>query len=236
MKFNFLDLFPDTPKIHIADIGASPIEGDPVYQPVLDQGGYRLTGFEPNPAMFEELKKSPHPQKTFLPYALGDGRDATLNICAAPGMSSILEPNEELLANFHGFSEWGKVIDRKPMKTHRLDDLVEVRDIDFMKLDIQGSELSVLQNAIEKLKSVQVIHIETLFIPFYKNQPLFGDLDVFLRKAGFLFHKFGPMASRVIKPLLIDNDIYRGSSQVLWSDAVYVRPFTDFARFEPVKL
>jgi len=228
MRFPFRDLFPGTPEIHIVDVGASPIEGDPIYQPILNQGGFRLTGFEPSPAMYEELLKNPHPGMTFLPYALGDGKDAVLNICSAPGMTSIFEPDLEFLAHFHGFEEWSRVVAREPLKTRRMDDIDEVQAIDFMKLDVQGSELVILENAVEKLKHALVIHVETLFVPFYKNQPLFGDLDVFLRKAGFMFHKFGPLVSRVIKPLILDNDMYKGLSQQLWSDAVYVRPFNGF--------
>jgi FkbM family methyltransferase len=228
MRFPFLELFPDTPEIHIVDVGASPIEGAPVYQSMLDQGGFRLTGFEPNPAMYDALLKDPHPGMTFLPYALGDGSEAVLNICAAPGMTSIFEPDMDFLAHFHGFTEWSQVVAREPLKTRRLDEIDEVQAIDFMKLDVQGSELVILENAAEKLKHTLVIHVETLFVPFYKNQPLFGDLDVFLREAGFMFHKFGPLVSRVIKPLLLDNDMYKGLSQQLWSDAVYVRPLTAF--------
>ena len=32
----------------------------------------------------------------------------------------------------------------------------------------------------------------------------------------------------MFKPILAHNDIYAGLSQVLWSDAVYVRKFTEF--------
>lgn len=226
--FQFCELFDDIPSIHIVDIGASPIEGPPIYQPILDQGGYRLTGFEPNPHMYAELMKQPHPKMIFLPYAVGDGQESVLNICVAPGMSSLLAPDLELLSHFHGFGEWGQVIERQPLTTHRLDDLDEVQGIDFLKLDVQGSELDILENAVEKLKSTLVIHVETLFIPFYKEQALFGEIDLFLRKAGFLLHRFGPMVSRVFKPLIMNDNIYDGLSQVLWSDAVYTKSFTGF--------
>ena len=234
--FEFRELFNDIPNIHIVDVGASPIEGTPVYQSVLGQGGYRLTCFEPNPSMFEELIKVLDPKMTCLPYALGNGQDGILNICAAPGMTSLFEPDLKLLEHFHGFGDWGKVINRIPIATHRLDDLKEVQDIDFIKLDVQGSELSIIENAQEQLRKTLVVHVETLFLPFYKNQPLFGDIDVAMRKAGFLFHKFGPLVSRVFKPLVKNNDIYAGLSQVHWSDAVYVRSFMDFESLAPGEL
>ncbi len=234
--FPLRDLFKDIPDVHIVDVGASPIEGQPVYQPILNQGGYRLTGFEPNPAMYQQLVSKPHPKWTFYPFAVGDGSVAELKICSAPGMTSLLEPDLELLKHFHQFAEWGRVIERQPLTTRRLDDIAELKDIDFLKLDVQGSELAVLQNATEKLRQVLVIHVETLFVPFYKNQPLFGDIDLCLRKAGFMFHRFGPMASRVFQPVLVNNDIYAGLSQVLWSDAVYVKSFMQFGQLSPAEL
>ncbi len=234
--FNFTDVFEDVPEIHIVDVGASPIDGDPIYKPVLAQGGYRLTCFEPNPAMFEELTKQIDPKMTCLPFAIGDGTQGTLNICVSPGMNSLFEPDLELLELFHGFGEWGKVVSQLPLVTHRLDDLKEVQNIDFIKLDVQGSELAILENATEQLKHILVVHVETLFIPHYKNQPLFGEIDLALRKAGFLFHKFGPLVSRIFKPLLLSNDIYAGLSQVHWTDAVYVRSFMDFKTLQPSEL
>lgn len=116
------------------------------------------------------------------------------------------------------------------MTTRRLDDLVEVGAIDYLKLDVQGSELSVLRGAPCKLASTLVVETEAQFVPFYKHQPLFAEVDQELRGAGFLLHRFGPMVSRVFKPMLIRDNVYAGLSQTLWSDAVYVRRFTDFAK------
>lgn len=230
------EIFKDIQDIHIVDVGASPIDGELVYQPILDQGGYKLTCFEPNPSMFEELSRQLKPNMTCLPYAIGDGQDAVLNICVGAGMNSLYEPYHDLLRLFHGYSEWATVLNRLPVSTHRLDDLDEITDIDFIKLDVQGSELSILENAVEKLKSTLVVHVETLFIPHYKDQPLFGDIDLALRKSGFWFHKFDQMESRIFKPLKRNNDIHAGLSQLHWADAVYVRSFMDFRNLAPQQL
>jgi FkbM family methyltransferase len=186
--------------------------------------------------MFEELTKQINPKMTCLPYAIGDGKNGILNICVSPGMNSLIEPDLELLELFQGYGEWGQVLSQLPVVTHRLDDLKEVHNIDFIKLDVQGSELAILENATEQLKHILVVHVETLFIPHYKNQPLFGEIDLVLRKAGFLFHKFGPLVSRIFKPLLLNNDVYAGLSQVHWADAVYVRSFMDFKELQSPEL
>ena len=72
-----------------------------------------------------------------------------------------------------------------------------------------------------------VIQLEVNFVPFYKDQPLFAELDQELRAQGFYLHRFLPLISRVFKPLILNNDPYAGLSQVLWSDAIYVKKFTD---------
>jgi FkbM family methyltransferase len=205
----FLDIFPDTPDIHIVDVGAADLEGKPIYQPILDRGGYFLTGFEPNPAMFELLHDSSRVK--YYPHALGDGKQHALNLFSYPGMNSFLEPDHNVLDKVLMGDQFGVVIGQLPMDTVRLDDLT-MPDIDFLKIDIQGSELMVLQNAIETLKRTLVIHIEVQFVQFYKEQPLFGDLDCFLRSQGFMFHKF--------------EEIHQTQSQMYWSDAVYVKDFT----------
>ena len=47
-----------------------------------------------------------------------------------------------------------------------------------------------------------------------------------LRQHGFVFHKFEPTVSRTIAPMLVNNDIYAGMSQLLWADAIFVKDFT----------
>ena len=215
------------PTVRIVDIGASPIDGVPPYQPLIDIGDVELIGFEPSPEQFAALQKRTTPGVTFLPYAIGDGTEGELRICRAPGMTSMLEPDFEVLRNFHVLAECAEVTERVPMPTKRLDDVPEVRGADFIKLDVQGSELPILQSARQTLESVTVIQIEVNFVPFYADQPLFAELDQELRAAGFYLHRFLPLISRVFKPLLLNNDPYAGLSQVLWTDAVYVRKFTD---------
>lgn len=63
--------------------------------------------------------------------------------------------------------------------------------IDVLKLDLQGFEIEALRGLGERLAEVRVLLTEVEFAPLYDGQPLFGDVDVFLRRAGFrLFHLY----------------------------------------------
>jgi hypothetical protein len=147
-------------------------------------------------------------------------------MCQAPGMTSLLKPNPDVLNLFHGFPDWSRVVTTEEVDTVKLDDIPETAGIDLLKMDIQGAELMVLRNARKRLKDVLVIQTEVEFLQMYVDQPLFADIELFLRKKGFVFHRFFPLISRTIKPMLVDNNIYAGLSQSLWADAIFVRDFT----------
>ena len=82
---------------------------------------------------------------------------------------------------------------RTRIETQRLDDLAEVDDIDFLKIDIQGGELAVLVHGREKLKNAVVIQTELQFVNLYEGQPSFGEVDQELRAQGFIPHAFAAL-------------------------------------------
>ncbi len=214
-------------KINVVDVGASYIEGEgnAVYKDLLEARNAQVIGFEPNLDVLQDLNKRKGPHEIYLPHAIADGKKHQLNICKAVGMTSILEPNEEILNCFQGFPSWGEIISSQEIETKRLDDIEEIEDMDFLKIDIQGAELLALKNATQKLKKCLVIQSEVEFLPMYKEQPLFGDIFNFLIGQGFLFHNFPLMARRLVVPLARQNDIYAGLNQVFWADAVFIKDF-----------
>lgn len=222
--------------VDIVDIGASPIDGKPVYQNLLSRGQARVIGFEPDPAALRALERSKSATETYLPHAIGDGQTHTLHLCKAPGMSSLLRPSAALLANYHGFSEWSVVTGTRPVQTVRLDDVREVVEIDFLKLDIQGAELMALRHGARQLARCGVVQVEVEFLPMYEDQPLFADVELYLRGLGFAFHKFSSTASPVLKPLQVGNSPAGGLSQLLFADAVFVRDFMGLGLLTAAKL
>jgi FkbM family methyltransferase len=236
MAWSLADLFDNMPMIDVVDIGASPVDGPPPYQSLLERGGVRLVGFEPDETQYRELAARQSPNEEYYPLAIGDGDDATLHVCRAPGMTSLLSPDMDVLSHFAGFPEWGEVVAKRQISTKRLDDVEELTNVDYLKLDVQGSELAILQNATRILQTTLVVHIEVQFVPFYVNQPLFPELDVQLRESGFLLHRFVNLNSRLLRPMMVVGNPYAGMSQILWSDAVYVKRFLDFSQLESNEL
>src|SRR5581483_5358136 len=163
------------------------------------------------------------------------------HIARYPGCSSLYEADPTVIDLFSsiGASVGGNftVSSTAEVKTTRLDDVEGLPAIDFMKLDVQAAELDVLKGATRTLESVLVIETEVEFVPLYKNQPLFGDIQVFLRDRGFLFHKFLDIAGRSFRPLNgPGGNPFAATSQVLWADAIFVRDFSKLDRFSDEQL
>jgi FkbM family methyltransferase len=222
--------------IKVVDIGANPIDGPAPYASLLASGCAEIVGFEPNAEALARLARQKGPRETYLPYAIGDGRQHTLYRCQSEGMTSLLQPNPEVLSLIHGFSVWGQVVRTELVETKRLDDIPETAALDYLKMDIQGAELMVLQHATDRLRHALVVHTEVEFLPMYVGQPLFSDVDQFLRQHGFVLHRFNPLATRAVVPLAVANKPYEGYGQLFWADAVFMRDFTRPDQLDPDQL
>jgi len=210
----------------IVDIGANPIDGDPPYKAMLAAGLCEVIGFEPQAAALQRLEQKKGPLERYLPYALADGTERTLHVCELEGMTSLLVPDPAHLALFNLFPTWGVVKQRIPVKTRKLDDIGEIAALDFLKMDIQGVEREVLTHGRAKLKDTVVIQTEVSFVPLYKDQPSFGDMDLALRAMGFLPHSVTGTKIWPIAPMVVGDAPNRGIRQLLETDMVYVRNFT----------
>ena len=220
----------------VVDVGAYQLPGEPVYTPLLSHPQSELIGFEANPEAFAALQKPSGARQTFLPHAVGDGGLRTLHVCAARDMTSLFEPNPDVLNLFHGFPLWSQVIATEPVQTVRLDDVPEVVGLTFLQMDIQGAELLALQHAQARLREALVLHLEVEFLPLYIDQPLFSDVEQFLRHRGYLFHRFYHPTSRALQPMVVRGDINLGLSQLVWADAVFVRDFIRLERLDDREL
>lgn len=218
--------------VKIVDVGASPVDGSPPYLPLMQAGQARIVGFEPNPQALAQLLQQKGPHETYLPYAIGDGGTHTLHLCFAPGMNSLLKPDPKVLGMFHYFPKWGEVTGTEQISTRRLDDIPETAGLDYFKIDIQGGELMVFENANDRLDNAVLVHTEVEFLPMYENQPLYGDIEMKLRKHGFLLHRLDPIKRRTLQPM----HPYAGYNQFLWADAIFIRDITKPELMTPEQL
>lgn len=217
--------------IRVIDVGAMAL-GPTQYGRLLELQIAQVLGFEPQPDECDRLNKEARPGCSYLPYAIGDGTEKTFHLANANFTSSLYPPNLGLVDRFNVRGSSGPVVlgnlmrvaREWPVETKRLDDIPEALGTDYLKLDIQGAELDVLRGAKRVLEDVLVVETEIEFVPLYEGQPLFADIDVAMRNAGFLFHRFTDIKGATFRPLSARApNPFRG--QILWGDAVYVKDF-----------
>jgi len=118
----------------VVDIGANPIDGEAPYKAMLQRGLCQLIGFDPQPDALTRLNARKTELETYLPYAVGDGDAHSLKVCRGIGFASLLQPDEKALTHFPRFSELGRVVSDIKLTTRRLDDIAEIKEIDFLKI------------------------------------------------------------------------------------------------------
>jgi FkbM family methyltransferase len=233
--WSLLEYFPEDFLISILDVGAAFIERPP-YQSLVDAGHGRIFGFEPNKPACEHLNhKYGHPHR-FFPFFIGNGGPAIFHETNWAPTGSLYEPNSRLLEKFQNLAEITTPVAAHSVNTTRLDDIDEISDVDFIKIDVQGSELVVFENASRVLSSALLIQTEVLFVELYKGQPMFADVDTFLRANGFQFHTLNGFGGRAFKPLVANGDVNSAFRQALWSDAIYVRDWMHLENLSETKL
>ena len=226
--------------VTILDVGAAFIE-TPSFQRLLDMKRARIIGFEPDEAACGELNDKYGEPHRFLPYFIGDGKPGTYWETNWGPTGSLYKPNTPLLEKFQLLAEVTVPVATHSVATRRLDDISEIDDVDFFKIDVQGSELGIFQNGLRALESALLIQTEVTFVEMYLGQPMFSDIDAFLRRSGFQFHDFVGFGSRAFKPLANpahngQNPCLRPFQQKLWADVYYVKDWMRLDVLRPDKL
>jgi len=80
---------------------------------------------------------------------------------------------------------------RNRVRMTTLDSLVRefnVPNIDYIKLDLQGGELSALDGAVSCMKVAQAIQLEVSWLPFQAGMPLVADVIQYMRERHFVWY------------------------------------------------
>ena len=223
----YLDIIELDQKIEIMDIGAAAIAETPIYTKLIEDKIANLNAFEGDKRQSDKLKSKYEKNVKLYNEFLFDGSIQNLYLAhPESGMTSLLKPNEKVLNFFNGFSKFGKIEKIEKIKTEKLDNISHLPYIDFAKLDIQGSELTVLKNGVKKLENCLAIQLEVSFVCLYEDQPSFGELDLWMRENGYLPHTFLNIKRWSISPTIFNNNLRQPGNQLLESDIIYIKdPF-----------
>lgn len=203
----------------IVDVGAQMYNHkDHVYARLLDFIPCRMIGFEPLDERRREREDAESgADLSMRPEFIGDGQTHVFNINEPDVTSSLLPLNEEVTGQL---VPWNRVktVRRASADTVTLDHAIhEVERVDFLNLDIQGFEHAALAGAPTVLARTLAVHCEVEFIELYRGQPLFAEIDLLLRKAGFGLVDFGSLTRYAFATG------GRSADQVAWADAIYFK-------------
>ena len=177
--------------------------------------------FEPLGSAFATLLRSaaddPFWECRCIALADVDG-EATLNVSQNELSNSLLAITER-----HVQGAPSAAYSRTEMvTTARLDslapDVVGDDDRAYLKLDVQGYELPVIDGAQETLPRIEAIEAELSLVPLYEGQAIYLDIIERLDRAGY------GLAS--LEPGYVDA----GTGELLQLDAIFVRRYRTEAR------
>ena len=144
-------------------------------------------------AFDENLSKDENPKYkniniNFIPILLGEKKEKKkFYILNRHTGSSLYKINERYRQEYY-YPEYHDIksiedVELKPL--HNIIDDKKVLSPDLIKLDTQGSELDIIKGMKDKISKTILIETEVEFFPIYENQPLFNDIDIYLKKNDF---------------------------------------------------
>jgi FkbM family methyltransferase len=231
------------PPVTILDVG---VRGgiEDVWTSRLEQ--LRVFGFDADEGECAKLAdRFPSPRLRFVPLALGATvGPATLYRTEDPACASLYPPDDDTAALYPALSVT-RLAGTSPVGLATLDawaDEEGVTDVSYIKLDAQGAELDILRGAVRLLERVWALRVEVEFNPIYREQPLFGDVDAFLRQQGFVVWRLSnlchyllagqdtrdrPVDDRQVFAASVDDattvEFAAPRGRVFWGDALFVR-------------
>lgn len=146
----------------------------------------------------------------------------TFHLTSKQETSSIFEPNRAFLNRFPD-AERFNIVDAASLDADTLDAQLAgagVTAVDFLQIDAQGCELAILEGAASTLRrSILGLQLEVEFGEVYRGQPLFADVDAFVRPLGFALFDLCPVHWKRRAGIGLGGP----KGQLIYADALYLR-------------
>ena len=227
--------------INIVDLGA---RGGLNFDVERFTSEFRVFAIELDPeecSRLNEIEKGKQTSRThYFPVALSSKNETrSFYLTKDPACSSMYPPSKYLAKRYREL----ECIDPHSITTIEcvtLDSWAasnSIDYIDYLKLDTQGSELDILMGSIQTLSRTSMVEIEVEFSPIYEGQPLFADVDTFMRANGFVLWNLGNLVHYAIaenKELKSNLTTFHNSKkfdmpnaggQLYWGHALYVSKY-----------
>ena len=180
-----------------------------------------IVGYEPDKNEFDNLiRNNKTPKNIFINAALGRNKtESKLYITKKQQLSSLLKPDPSIVNKYLN-SERFDITNEVDVHLITVDQSLQdakIKTIDFFKIDTQGSELDILKGSNKTLEHVVGIEIEVEFNPIYVGQPIYSEVDTYIRNLGFELMDFEP-AYYLRKE---NNRNYSSSGQIMFANAIY---------------
>ena len=206
--------------VYIVDIGAS---GGLHKRWKKFNQGLRAILFEPDQKEYTNLKSILSENHIIINKALSDKKgEITFHTCRKQQVSSVYLPNFPHLNRFPE-PERFNIIETVKLDADTLDNQLQKNNIDrvdFIKIDTQGHELSILKGAAQSLKQTIGLEVEVEFVQHYENQPLFVDVNNFIINFGF---ELFDLKRAFWKRKDVKNYCRNCKGQMVHGDALYLR-------------
>ena len=217
-------------KIVIVDVGAR--RGFEEHWSVY-KNQIKKIGYEPDVIECERLNKGLlESQSQYYPIALDRKKGKRkFSITKYPSSCGFYPPNMDIMQRFVESEQNLSVSKTIELETINLDLFINDNDIehvDFIKLDTEGSELDIIKGAVEIInKTVLGIIVEVGFFDMHVEQPVFSEVDSYLRSIDFrLFDLDIYHIRKTSLPKLSSINVpgsFGPKGQIVTGDALYLR-------------
>lgn len=212
------DLLPEHPVV-LADAGAA----GGIHERWAKLGsGLRVLGFEPDRRAFDALPRQA--DRVWINAALADHEgEATLLVTRHQTNTSLLPPNRRVVDQVYQNPADFDVVKEVTVPCTTLDAASRDANLDVtaLKADTQGTELAILRGADKGLReSLLAVELEVEFTDLYTGQPLFADIDAYMRERGFVLFDLGNLLYHKWRR---SHRVGGRKGQLLAADALYFR-------------